>query len=586
MYETWDLAPLYKDFDDPRFTEELTYLQQKSDELIQFVGQLSTTEPLEGLRRGTALLEAIEVATDRLALYPRLRIAADASDSQAIRWQERISSITAAVTGAQASYKQWAGSLPKLMELLKQDEILQQYRFYYSQIAHSVSHLMSSQQEQAVAAMNISGGKAWANFRGAMIGSATAQFRGQTMTLTSLRHKAGDPEQTVRREAFQAELDACRSIALPLAHAMNATKQATITECNMRGYESVLDWSLQQQVMQPQTLEAMLSAVQESLPKLRKYLKAKAQLLGHRGGIPWYDISAPISNAAGSYTPEQARDQLLDIFYAFDADLGRMIQTAFQDRWIDIFPRSGKRDGAFCASSKSMGRSWVLANFSGRPSGISTFAHELGHAFHNQCIQSHRPLNKRYSRPVSETASIFNEFLVSNNAIDNAKTPEEKLSLVGSYLSTYAGLIIDVYSRFLFEREVFCRREKGFLSPEVLCRIMEDAQKEAYGDALDPQQLHPYMWICKPHYYAYFYYNYPYIFGTLFSLGLYTQYEKEGAAFVPKYKELLRTTTIATVEDAAKVADIDLTTKDFWQTALQKLGDMVDQFCILSGYEE
>lgn len=586
MQDTWDLSPLYKDFDDPVFIKEVESLQQKSEALAEFVKTLSTVDPLDGLRRGTALLEQIEEATDRLALYPRLRICADASDSAAIRWQERISAITASVTGSQAAYKQWAGNLPDLMELLEQDHILQQYKFYYSQMAESCSHLMSSQQEEAVAAMNISGSKAWANFRGALMGNASTQFQGKTVTLTGLRHKAVDPDQNIRREAFKAELEVCDSIKLSAAHALNAVKQATITECQMRGYESVLDWSMQQQVMQMQTLDAMLEAVRESLPKLQKFLKAKAQLLGHQNAIPWYDLSAPVGKIGGSYTPEQVRDQLLSIFYEFDQQSGQMMETAFRDRWIDIYPRAGKRDGAFCASSKSMGRSWVLANFNGRPSGVSTFAHELGHAFHNVCIQGHRPLNKRYSRPVSETASTFNEFVVSNKAIEQATDSQEKLGLLSSYLGSYAGLIMDIYSRFLFEDEVFRRREEGFLSADTLCQIMANAQKEAYGDALDQQFLHPYMWICKPHYYGYFYYNYPYIFGTLFSLGLYAQYKKEGAAFVPKYKKLLHTTTVATVEDAAKVAGIDLTTKAFWQEALDSLAQTADQFCQLSGYKE
>ena len=116
---------------------------------------------------------------------------------------------------------------------------------------------------------------------------------------------------------------------------------------------------------------------------------------------------------------------------------------------------------------------------------------------------------------------------------------------------------------------------------DTLCNLMLDAQKASYGDGLDPETLHPYMWVCKGHYYGPTYYNFPYAFGGLFARGLYAQYEQEGEAFISKYNKLLYTTPIATAEDVAKVADIDLTDKAFWRGALQTIADQIDLFCEL-----
>ena len=207
--------------------------------------------------------------------------------------------------------------------------------------------------------------------------------------------------------------------------------------------------------------------------------------------------------------------------------------------------------------------------------------YELGHAFHNQCCLSHRTLNHDYSMPVAETASTFNECVVMASAIGKAADKDEKLALIESQLQDATQIICDIYSRFRFERMVFENREEKFMDADTLAGFMLEAQKQSYGDGLDHDCLHPYMWICKSHYYGPTFYNFPYAFGGLFARGLYAQYEKEGAAFVPKYKKLLYTTTVATAEETAKVAGIDLTDKNFWRSALQTIADQIDLFCQL-----
>ena len=325
----------------------------------------------------------------------------------------------------------------------------------------------------------------------------------------------------------------------------------------------------------------MLGAMVEYLPKFRQYLKAKAKALGHANGLPWYDLFAPMGESGKKYTIEEAGALLVELFSTFDGELADMVRTAFAEEWIDFYPRSGKTGGAFCEIVSCIGESRILTNFDGMYTDVVTLAHELGHAFHNLCIMGHRPLNKDYSMPVAETASTFNECVINNAAIARAETREEKLALLESQLQDATQIICDIYSRFRFEAMVFENREQAFLDADTLCGLMTKAQEESYGDGLDPAFRHPYMWICKSHYYGPTFYNFPYAFGGLFARGLYAQYRQEGASFVPKYKKLLYTTPIATAEEAARTAGIDLTDIRFWRSALAGIGEQIDQFCQL-----
>ena len=271
----------------------------------------------------------------------------------------------------------------------------------------------------------------------------------------------------------------------------------------------------------------------------------------------------------------------MKLFTGFDQELADMVARAFDEAWIDFYPRSGKAGGAFCSEVNCLHESRILTNFDGLFTDVVTLAHELGHAFHNQCVDGHRILNHDYSMPLAETASTFNECIIMNAAIKAAQNDQEKLALIESQLQDATQVICDIYSRFRFESMVFQRRREEFMGAKELCAMMTEAQKLSYGDGLDQSIMHPYMWVCKSHYYGPTFYNFPYAFGALFARGLYAQYERDGAAFVPKYKKLLYTTSIASAEDTAKVADIDLTDKDFWRSALKTIADKIDLFCAL-----
>ncbi len=173
-----------------------------------------------------------------------------------------------------------------------------------------------------------------------------------------------------------------------------------------------------------------------------------------------------------------------------------MMTEAFDHSWIDFFPRPGKVGGAFCDNLTDQKQSRVLTNFDGTLNSIGTLAHELGHAYHGLHIQDHKPLNTSYTMPVAETASTFNENVIMSAAIDQAEG-EEKLALIESQLQDFTQTICDIYSRFVFENTVFNKTKDEFLFPDQLKAIMTDAQIKAYGEGLDPEYRHPFMWTCK-----------------------------------------------------------------------------------------
>lgn len=491
----------------------------------------------------------------------------------------RIMALYSGLASPEAAFKDWASKLPNLMELVSQDEVLSGYRFLFENMADSARYLLPGMGEEIMARMELSGGNAWSDLQQYLTSTVEVDYRGQTTNLSAVRNLAYDPNPQVRQDAYKAELAAYDKIKDSVAFALNSIKLETITDCRLRGYESPLERTLKRSFLSRQTLDAMLGAMDEYLPKFWQYLKVKGKALGHENGLPWYDLFAPMGNASTKFTTQQARDFLVELFAGFDAELSQMVATAFDNAWIDFYPRDGKAGGAFCAGVACLGESRILTNFDGMFTDVVTLAHELGHAFHNQCIRDHRPLNRDYSMPVAETASTFNECVVMAAAIKEAKDDDERLALIESQLQDAAQIICDIYSRYRFETMVFANRESQFMDAGTLCGFMTKAQEQSYGDGLDHDQMHPYMWVCKSHYYGPTFYNFPYAFGGLFARGLYAQYETEGAPFVEKYKRLLHTTTVATAEDTAKVAGIDLTDKRFWRGALQTIADQIDLFC-------
>lgn len=580
MNECWNLNPIYTGFDDPRFEEDLQALRRTVRDMEELTQHL-TGDSAALLKRGLTLQEQLQELAEKLLCYAELRQAACTTDAEAGSKIGKIMGVYSDSAAPVAAFEGWLAAIPDLDSLIASDPLFEEYRFILERKKLGSLHLLPGIGEKVMAKLKISGSNAWAELQQYLTSTVKVTYRGEEINLSAVRNLAYSAEAEVRKDAYEAELACYSAIEDSVAYALNSLKLETLNECELRGYESPLARTLEQSKMEKKTLDAMFAAIDQKLPMFRRYLKAKAHALGHENGLPWYDLFAPMGKSSTRFTTQDARDYLVELFSHFDDELSGMVARAFDEEWIDFYPRSGKAGGAFCSGVSCIGQSRILTNFDGTLGDVVTLAHELGHAFHNQCIADHRPLNHDYSMPVAETASTFNECVVMNHAIAQAADDAEKLNLIESQLQDVTQIIVDIYSRYRFEDAVLRRRKEEFMGAAELCRIMLQAQADSYGDGLDSALRHPYMWLCKSHYYGSTFYNFPYAFGGLFARGLYAKYAQEGASFVPIYKKLLHTTTVATAEDAAKVAGIDLTDKEFWLSALAEVEEKIDMFCAL-----
>ena len=583
MNKEWDLSPLYTGIDTEKFQKDLKAAADTVAEYNAFAAALPE-DRAAGLRRGLELQEKLYSLAGPMFEYCSLRSAVNTSDGEALDTMSRLQKLFSDSSAADAAFKAYVGKTENLEALIAADPFLTEYAYLLRTAKEDARYVLDEKVEEALAKMNLSGGSAWENLQSYLSSTVEAEYRGKKMNLSAVRNLAYDPDPAVRKDAYEAEIACYDKIKDAIAFSLNSLKQQVTTECELRKAGSPLEMTLRHSRMQKTTLDAMIQAIEEYLPVFWKYLRAKAKLLGYEGGLKWWDMFAPMGKNTATYSVEDAKKYLIDHFKPFAPDMAEMMEHAFDDAWIDFYPHPGKVGGAFCANLACIKQSRVLTNFDGSFSDIVTLAHELGHAYHGMMIENHRPLNLDYSMPVAETASTFNETVVMNAALDEAADKAVKLGLLESQLQDTTQIMCDIMSRYWFETAVFEKAKEGFAFPDELCAMMKEAQKRGYGDGLDPDTLHPYMWVCKSHYYSagLSFYNFPYAFGGLFAAGLYAQYRREGEAFLPKYRALLKATTVASVEDVAKMADIDLGDVNFWRSSLEIFKARVDMFLELA----
>lgn len=585
MNKEWSLDILYKSYEDPKYIEDFKKLEDLCKEMNEFSQALAENMVQEEakLLKVIHYLEEFEILALNLYVYTSLRQSADTTDTETVNKMNLLQKTLSSVSKAEAIMNKYIALFDHMEEIIERNEELKGYEFFLADKKEQVKYLLSDDVEEVIAKLNLSAGAAWSNMHEYLTSTLEVEYDGNIITLPEVRNLAYSSDKKVREAAYKAELAAYHKIKDAISYSLNNIKTQVNTISELRGYESPLDMTLKQSKMKRETLEAMLQAMKEYMPKFHSYLRRKAEILGYDNGLPWFELFTPLGESSRTFTLEEARDYLIKHFNEFSPEIAGMIKEAFDNEWIDFYPRKGKVGGAFCCNMPFVKQSRVLTNFDGSLSDVVTLAHELGHAYHGMMIQEHKPLNWDYSMPVAETASTFNETVIMNAAINEA-TGIEKMALIESQLQDTTQIICDIYSRFLFESAVFEKSKSGFLFPDELEKLMLEAQKEAYGEGLDPEFLHPYMWVVKGHYYSegLSFYNFPYAFGGLFARGIYEKYKEEGETFLPKYRELLKATTVSTVEDVAKIADIDLENPEFFRRSLHSFEVLIDEFLRLT----
>jgi pepF/M3 family oligoendopeptidase len=465
----------------------------------------------------------------------------------------------------------WLGSLD-LEFLLANSELARDHKYALEKTAVAAQHLMEPALEGLASDLELTGVVAW----GKLHGNVTSQLEvsldidgsQQRLPMSAVRSFAYDKDRNLRRDAYLAEFTAWKGAETPIAAAMNSIKGEVSLLSHRRGWDSPLDEALFGANIDRPTLDAMLSASKAAFPIFRRYLKAKARVLGVEK-LAFFDLFAPLGTGEREWEYHEAADFVVDQFTTYSSKLGDFAARNFKENWIDVGSRPGKRDGAFCMGVRRE-ESRILLNFKPSFGAVSTLAHELGHGYHNLCLAERTPWQKSTPMTLAETASIFCETIVRQAVLDTG-TPEEKLTVLEASLQGTTQVVVDITSRFLFEKAVFDQRAKRELSAKELCDLMRKAQIETYGDGLDPEFLHPYMWAAKPHYYGRSFYNFPYMFGLLFGLGLYAIYQKEPDSFHARYDELLSSTGLADAATLAAGFGIDIRSSEFWEASLAQI---------------
>ena len=585
MKTNWDLTVFYKDFDDPEFKDDLARLPKEIDAFTAAIAAPAEDE-VEKLVSLVHQEEALSNLFERLSLMIELTLSVDANNKAA---NAAMAPLMRAVMGsslASNAFSRYLASLENLDAIIDADDELKARAFALREAAEDAKHQLPEALEKPVLKMQLSGGEAFSQLRDKLDATLLVDYDGKQIPLSAVRALAYDGDADTRRRAYEAELASYKKIELPMSFCLNNLKAEGETMAALKGYKGVLDMALAHSRMDEKTLEAMWTAIREALPELREYFKAKGRLLGHENGLPFYDLFAPVGQSTRTYTVEEARALLLDLFGKFCPEMGEMMRTAFDEGWIDMYPREGKSGGAFCSGYYAKNISRVMTNFAGSASDVSTLAHELGHAFNTRMLHHKQIMMTETPMPLAETASTFNETLLISQLLKTA-TPEEELTLLDSCLTEQTQTMVDIYSRFLFEQKVVAAQADHALDVDELKETMLWAQEQSYGDGLDPEYRHPYMWACKSHYYStgVHFYNFPYAFGGLFARGLYARYEKEGEAFVPVYCDLLSRFGSDTIANVTASVGIDVTTPDFWREAVESVLVQVRRFVELADQE-
>jgi pepF/M3 family oligoendopeptidase len=584
----WDLSALFPGLDSPEFAEGFDRLLSGIDRLADLFDEVGITAtatdrfatvPVADFERVMTALNDVSQQLESMGSYLYGSISTDSRNELAQARFSQFQERAVALDKLQTRFTAWVGTLA-IEKLVERSALAAEHDFPLRQLHVAARHLMSEEAEALAAELSPSSGAAWAKLHDNLTSQITAKVEldgsEQTLPMSAIRNLATEPDRDLRQRAWRAELDAWEAHALPIAAALNGVKGQVLTLGTRRNWADPLDESLFWSAIDRQILDVMIEEARAAFSDFRRYLRLKAKLLG-TPELAWYDLFAPVGEAGRAWTWVDATAFIEDQFGAYSDRLRGLARRAFADNWVDAGPRPGKVGGAYCMWLLR-DESRILANYSPGYDGVTTLAHELGHAYHNLNEAGLTPLQRRTPMILAETASTFCETLVKEAALVDAD-PGERIYILEQSVQGACQVVIDILSRFDFEQALFAGRRQRELSIGELNRLMLAAQEATYGDALAKEERHPYMWAVKGHYYSaeLSYYNYPYLFGLLFGLGLYAIYRKEPEAFPDRYDALLASTGRASAADLAARFDIDLRDRAFWRASLAVIRDDIDR---------
>lgn len=564
----WKLDNIYSSVDDDKLLKDIEKYGEKLDEIDRLCREGLNGEPREVIGKYISLVNEV-LLYNKLSAYLNFVLSVDSGNKKAAKLFDRVCAVGAKGAAAEGLFGDYLKNVD--LESLRDDPLTREHIHFLRREKEKAAHSLGPEGEELAARFKTTGSGAWQKLWEGLSSGLMCDFEGEEVSLSQIRGKAYSPNADVRRNAYEAELKAYEKIAESGAACLNAIKGEVINEAELRGYKSPLEQSAIEAGIDLEILGAMIKAVDDNIEGLNKFYRVKAKYLG-KERLPFYDLFAPVGKSELKFEFEEAARFVTETFGGFSERLGAFAKKAFDRSWVDPFPHKGKVGGAYCEYVKELEESRVMMNFSGNFEDIITLSHELGHGYQNETMREQSPINSEYPMTLAETASTFCENLAFKRA-EGKFSGEGLVTVKESRLSGELQSIVDIYSRFLFEDSFFEERKKGSLSAEEICALMIKAQKKAYACGLDENVLHPYMWLCKPHYYdaGFNYYNYPYAFGDLFARSLFAMYESMGEDFIPLYDKILSSAGCLSVKEVGKLAGIDFENKSFWELGIKEI---------------
>ncbi|MCQ6276363.1 M3 family oligoendopeptidase [Bacillus sp. V3B] len=474
---------------------------------------------------------------------------------------------------------------------LLQDQVLKEVSFTLNEIRDQGKRLLSEAEEKIITDLNNDGLSGWSNLYDTAVSIMTIPFTDQEGKTTeysvgqAMNRMYADPDPEVRKQLFENWEGTWTKVAPIFADTLNHLDGYRITLQQAHGRENFLDEPLEYNRMSRETLDAMWTAVSNHKQPFIKFLNQKAKILGMEK-LGWQDVDAPVAFGdvePPRFTYDEACDFVIENFATFGPELSAFAKHALENRWVEAEDRPNKRPGGYCEELPEFEESRIFMTFTGSSSDAGTLAHELGHAFHSYVMRDLPSLNRSYAMNVAETASTFAETIIGNATVTNAKTKEEKITLLNAKMENATAMFLNIHARFLFEKSFYEERSKGIVSEQRINELMVQAQEEAYGDSLS--SYHPHFWCSKLHFFIddVPFYNFPYTFGFLFSLSIYAEYLKNPNGFENKYVALLRDTGSMKVEELAmKHLGVNMTKPAFWEAGIQLMERDAEEFIRLT----
>ena len=577
----WSVADVHQSFDARSFTDAMesagagvTRLEALFEEHNVRAITPRPVQPADGEAADSVIstFNNVVEAQEILGAYIYATVSTDSRNERAQGLLSEMETLDARVSPLLARLADWVAALGT-EQLATVSTEARDHLGPLERLQARAEHQMSEVEEGLYSELGTTGSSAWGRLQGDLTSQLSTEVHlptgTKTMPMAAVRGLSTDSDLNVRKAAYEAEMRAWPTIAVACAAAMNSIKGEANVVNRRRKWKQPLDASLYSNNVSLETFNAMQSAVHASLPDFRRWMRVKAKLVGDTNGLSWWNLSAPLSISPGPISWDQGISLVKGAFASYSDRLSHLVDRSINEQWLDAEPREGKVGGAFCMSFVD-DRSLVLLNWSGSVDSAQVTAHELGHAYHNTQLAHRTALQKRLPMALAETASIFCETLVVEEGLSRLQG-DDRLALLDVDLIGANQVVVDIHSRFLFETEVFARRQKRTLGVSELNEIMLSAQRDAYGDGLDQTTAHPHMWVLKPHYYGSHFYNWPYTYGLLFGLGLYAQYQLDPEKFRDGYDDVLSRAGMDTAEQLGQAFGIDVTSESFWTASLDVL---------------